>query len=176
MTLSLIENSQDIELKFTQKPGGYWCEDSVNQEMDSKLWAELVPSSGKAETIHGELLRTASKIYRDTYQNGGGNIVEFEDDGYSCDHCDYYETDEDERVEDHSDICHGDWIVTDYYQEYFDLLHEHLSADGRECLNNVKQELIIGLIRNPSIEFDRLVDYVIHTILTTENQPLPQTA
>ena len=176
MTLSLIENSQDIELKFTQKPGGYWREDSVNQELDGKLWAELVPCSGKAKTMHGELLRTASKIYRDTYQNGGGNIVEFEDDGYSCDHCNYYETDEDERFEDHSDVCDSDWVVTDYYQEYFDLLHEHLSTDGSKCLDNVKQELASGLSVNPTIEFDHLIDHVIHIILTTENQPLPQTA
>lgn len=176
MTLLPIENSQNIELKFTAKAGGYWCEDSVNQEMDTKLWAELVPSSGSADTLHGELLRVASKIYRDAYQNGGGNIVDFEDDGYSCDHCDYYERDEDDRVEDHSDICHKDWVITDTYQEYFDLLHKHLPTDGREELSIVRRDLIIGLVRHPVIAFDHMLDYVIHTILTTENQPFKQAA
>lgn len=38
-----------------------------------KLFAELVPASGKCETFEGELLRAISKIYYDYTNNGFGN-------------------------------------------------------------------------------------------------------
>lgn len=35
-----------------------------------KLWSELVPRSGKCDTVNGELLRAANKICYDYYNNG----------------------------------------------------------------------------------------------------------
>ena len=37
------------------------------------LWDRLVPSTGKCDTIEGELLRAASRIYHDYTCNGFGN-------------------------------------------------------------------------------------------------------
>ena len=173
MTSLPTNSSQNIELKLTESAGGYWRGDSVNNETDRKLWAKLVPASGDAETLHGELLRCASKIYRDTYQNGGCNIVDFEDNGYSCDHCGYYETEEEEREGlEHIDECYDSWVIGARYQGYFELLKNHLPKDGRDALSAAKKELLAGVIGHPSIAFDHVVDYAIHTILTTENKPM----
>ena len=83
MNLELIENSQEVQTKFTETAGGYWSGTSVNSELDTQFWEKLVPSKGNADTVHGELLRAASRIYRDMYQNGGGNLIDFVDNGHS---------------------------------------------------------------------------------------------
>lgn len=170
MTLELIENSKDVVLNFTDTAGAYFNDCSVNSETDDRLWRELVPSSGNADTVHGELLRGASRIYRDMYQNGGGNLVEFEDDGHSCDHCSYYENleGEEDYDNDHSDNCADSWVIDDYYQEMFDFLDKHLPYEGREVLKKVKKE-VLSRPYDIDIAFDTLVDHVIHLILTTKN-------
>ncbi|WP_339343552.1 hypothetical protein [uncultured Psychrobacter sp.] len=173
MPLKSIKNSSDITLSFTDTAGGYREETSCNSGLDDSLWQKLVPQSGRASTIHGEVLRGASRIYRDAYQNGGGNIVEFEDDGYSCDHCGFYDEDEDERG-DHEDQCDGGWVISDNYKELFDILDKELPKEGRDVLAKVRKEVLDGIIGMPSIAFDHLVDHAIHLILTTEDEPLKQ--
>lgn len=39
----------------------------------ARLCEKLVPGEGKCETVEGELLRAASRIYHDYYNNGFGN-------------------------------------------------------------------------------------------------------
>lgn len=171
MSLKTLQNSTDITLSFTNTAGGYRDETSPNNSIDAELWQALVPQSGRASTVHGELLRAASRIYRDAYQNGGGNIVEFEDNGYSCDHCGFYDEEEDERG-DHEDQCDGGWVISDNYKELFAILDKELPSKGREVLAKVRQELLDGIIGMPSIAFEHLVDHTIHLILTTENESL----
>lgn len=38
-----------------------------------RLYAKLVPEEGKCETLEGELIRAASRIHHDYYNNGFGN-------------------------------------------------------------------------------------------------------
>lgn len=172
MNLELIENSQDVETKFTETAGGYWADTSVNSELDAQFWEKLVPSKGNADTVHGELLRAASRIYRDMYQNGGGNLIDFEDNGYSCDHCSFYEDrdDSEDYDADHSENCPDSWVISDYYQEMFDFLEKHLTDEGRKTLKEVKA-LVLQQPYDISIMFDRLVDHTIHIIQTTKNAP-----
>ena len=180
MILELIDNSKDVELKFTETAGGYWREDSVNSELDTKLWAELVPSSGDADTVHGELLRSASRLYRDMYQNGGGNLVSFEDNGYSCEHCNHFEyvreaeEQGEDYDEDHSDNCPDSLVISDYYQGMFDFLEKHLTDEGRKTLKEVEKQVLKQPWDIP-IVFDRLVDHAIHMAQTTVNAPMEPT-
>jgi hypothetical protein len=51
----------------------YWNNKGPHQADYDRLWNKLVPDSGSAETIRGELLRSISKIYYDRYNNGFGN-------------------------------------------------------------------------------------------------------
>jgi hypothetical protein len=48
----------------------YWMNKGKHQEAYQKLANELLPDSGKADTLHGELLRALGKIYYDYYNNG----------------------------------------------------------------------------------------------------------
>jgi hypothetical protein len=43
----------------------------------NRLWAELVPKGGQAETLQGELIRIAGKLSDQAYRNGNGNWDEW---------------------------------------------------------------------------------------------------
>lgn len=51
----------------------YWGNTGQYQKDYDRLWKRLVPAEGKADTLHGELLRSISRIYYDLYNNGFGN-------------------------------------------------------------------------------------------------------
>jgi hypothetical protein len=51
----------------------YWDQVGKYQDLYNELFQQLVPSAGKCATVEGELLRAASKIYYDYYNNGFGN-------------------------------------------------------------------------------------------------------
>lgn len=178
MTLEPIENNPAVDLNFTKEAGGYRSEKGVNNKIDSKLWRELVSSSGDSDTVHGELLRGASCIYTDMWQNGGGNLVSYDGNGYDCDHCDYYDQefdndDDDDAREDHEESCAESWVVNEHYQKMIDLLEVYLPAEGREVLKRIKGHILrMNYTARPSIDFDLLIDHAIHVILTTKNQPL----
>ena len=42
-------------------------------EEHPKLWQELVPASGQADSVQGELIRCTGKITDETYRNGNMN-------------------------------------------------------------------------------------------------------
>ncbi len=53
--------------------GSYWNHDGRHQRTYLKLHAKLVPASGRCDTLEGEMLRAASKLYHEAYNNGWGN-------------------------------------------------------------------------------------------------------
>jgi len=54
--------------------GLYWNSEGKYQNEHDALHSRLVPGEGKAQTSHGELLRCATNIYYDWYNNGGCNF------------------------------------------------------------------------------------------------------
>jgi len=65
----LFENDDMFAAK---RPGKYY--DSDRQPHEYRVfWDQLIPASGKAETVEGEMLRAVSKIQHDFYNNGFGN-------------------------------------------------------------------------------------------------------
>lgn len=48
----------------------YWDQTGKHQQTIDELYEKLVPSEGKANTVAGELLRAACRIYYDAYNNG----------------------------------------------------------------------------------------------------------
>jgi len=65
----LFENDDMFAAK---RPGKYY--DSDRQPREYRVfWDQLIPDSGKAETVEGEMLRAVSKIQHDFYNNGFGN-------------------------------------------------------------------------------------------------------
>jgi hypothetical protein len=67
----VAEADDDMFSSQDTTTGKYWRGggDSEYQQ----LWNQLVPASGAAPTVEGELLRAASRLYYDWYNNGFGN-------------------------------------------------------------------------------------------------------
>lgn len=79
-----------IPYEFAQ-PESYWNHTGKYQEQYDRLWKELVPPEGNADTYHGEVLRICSRLYYDYYNNGLCNCYDVNTD-YSDDDEDYEET------------------------------------------------------------------------------------
>lgn len=54
----------------TQKTHNYWNDNGAYQSLYDAYYERLVPSSGNAGTVLGEMLRATSRIYYDYYNNG----------------------------------------------------------------------------------------------------------
>jgi hypothetical protein len=65
-----INEEDDDMFAAPAKPGRFWASPP---EYYSKLWGELIPDSGAAQTLEGELMRASSRLYYDYYNNGMGN-------------------------------------------------------------------------------------------------------
>lgn len=52
--------------------GSYWTNNGRHQQFADTL-AALVPNSGPADSLNGELFRAATRIYFDFFNNGWGN-------------------------------------------------------------------------------------------------------
>lgn len=64
-TINAMEKVQLHEGTYWQNKGRY--------EDEAKQLQALVPNSGEAETMQGEIMRAASRIYYDLFNNGFGN-------------------------------------------------------------------------------------------------------
>ena len=51
----------------------YWSGDGKYQTQFEKFSKELMPASGNCDTVAGEFIRAANKLYWDFYNNGMGN-------------------------------------------------------------------------------------------------------
>jgi hypothetical protein len=51
----------------------YWNQEGKYQEQYTIFFNELVPNSGEAETVEGELLRAITKLQYDAHNNGYGS-------------------------------------------------------------------------------------------------------
>lgn len=66
-----LENKDD-DMFAPAAPGKYW---NNTPEEFNQLYKKLIPDSGACETLEGELLRSANRLYYDYYNNGFGNNV-----------------------------------------------------------------------------------------------------
>lgn len=62
-----------MRARFINERSDYWNQTSPNFPEYQSYWNELVPDEGEANTLQGELLRMASRIMYDYYNNGFGN-------------------------------------------------------------------------------------------------------
>jgi hypothetical protein len=65
-----------IKMKHTPVGKSYWGDTGAFQEEYDKLNNDLVPMSGAARSVHGELIRGIGRIYYDYCNNGNCNIQE----------------------------------------------------------------------------------------------------
>jgi len=179
-----------MEKRHTKLGNSYWNKTGAYEKEYSEFWDKLVPPSGDAPTVHGEMLRAIGRIAYDYANNGNCNLLEYEKT--SCSACggtgceDSYRNDEeDEDYEDTCSYCEGtgdedgDIFIDEYYEKMFDFLEEFMTDD-----TNIV-DLRYWLLNRGSFydykygdeemnRYDKVFDDVIYQILTTENQPNPQ--
>ena len=58
-----------MEKRTTPAGNTYWDANGAYQKELDELYSKLVPASGDAETVHGELVRAVNRLYYE-YCNG----------------------------------------------------------------------------------------------------------
>ena len=182
-----MEKMTTIQKKETPLGQSYWYANGIYQEEYNYFHTNLVPASGYAPTIHGEMIRCVSRLYYDFCNNGNCNAVDMKTE--ECSNCggwgfeEAYDKDEDEQTED----CHwcdgsgeedGENFVTEYYQDMLDFLNEFLNE--KKCVRSLEDFMINGAgyakYKFDAQEMDvynKVVDAVMYQVLTTENKPNP---
>ncbi len=148
-------------MKRTPIGKSYWNNEGSYQKESDELWEQLVPREGEADTVNGELIRIAHRLYHEYCNNGNGNarderIVEH---SYS-----WYEDDEDDY----------EVVIADYWEGIIDYLRNTIRDKE---LNNVCDRIkeIILSERNTFDDedmntYDTMMDITIHYVLTHENK------
>jgi hypothetical protein len=165
----------------------YWASNGVYQIDFDRLYEQLVPTSGDAPTIHGELIRSISRLFYEYCNNGNCNALDREKE--TCHQCggwgfeESYNDDEEQESED----CHwcdgsgerkGDVFVTQYYRAMLDFLDEFLTE--KIFVGKLEDFLIKGKAfskytfdEQEMDVYNKVVDAVMYQVLTTENKPNP---
>ena len=63
----------NVELKLTPAGQHYWDNKGAMQTEFDSLYEKLVPSSGNAASLNGELIRAISRLHYEYYNNGNCN-------------------------------------------------------------------------------------------------------
>ena len=156
----------------------YWEGTGKYSKELEELTSELVPSSGKATSVKGEVLRAINRIAYDYYNNGCGNIFtaiirdkEFEIECF-CEGLDEYCTD-----------CDGSGIIYEveqiveevkvesFWQKFFDTIVAEV-PESSYIVNRFLGALIVayekGSIFEEEVEqqLTNLIDFVMEWLLT----------
>ena len=152
--MKLESNGENVALVLSTREGDWWHDRTPNFERQNELHNQLVPKSGAADSVHGELLRAATRIYYDLYNNGGGNMY---------------------------DNINGDWLeegdegyeepeyeLTGLFSELFGFLEQWMPDEHQECVSDAKSLVLEG-DGSTDICFDNLIDRVVYVIENTKN-------
>lgn len=185
-----------LEKLTTLSGNSYWNETGAYQKQWNELYENLVPDSGEAGTIHGELIRCASRLFYDYCNNGNCNVLDhkYEMVTYTCGDCDGTgkidndEEDKDDPYEEHPNDCvncggsgetedeeQGDVFIAEFYEEVIDFLEMNLT--NNDCTDRLKEFLLHSGKGYNSYKFDdpemavynKVCDEVMYQVLTTEN-------
>lgn len=165
----------------------YWGHDGAYQNLYDNLYDKLVPASGYAPTIHGEMLRSISRLFYDFCNNGNCNVLDLKMD--TCHNCGgwgyeekYNDEEEEQEIEDcsycgSSGEVQDEVYITKYYEEMVDFLQEFMNE--KESIFNLKKFLIDEYSIRYSFSdeqmdiYNKVVDDVMYQILNTKDNPNP---
>lgn len=151
-----------IEIKRTPIGKSYWNNEGAYEKETNELYEKLVPLEGEAETVNGELIRIAHRLYHE-YCNNGNMNARYEQPVER--HCSWYDDDDDDEY---------DIILDDRYEEMIEYLCRTINnAELNGVLERIKE-----IILNEENSFcdadmhtyDTMMDIVNHYVLTHENK------
>lgn len=175
-------------MKRTPLGRSYWHETGFYQGGYDLLYAQLVPDSGNAPTIHGEMIRCVGRLFYDFCNNGNCNAVDVKmEECHQCGGSGYEEVYNEDEDQWENEDCHwcdgsgedeGETFVTDYYQEMLDFLYEFLKDN--KCVGKLEDFMLkgagYGKYKFDDKEMDiynHVVDCVVYQCLNTQNNPNP---
>ena len=190
------------DVKTTELGKSYWAEGGAYQKEYKELYDELVPSSGSSETLHGELIRSISRLFWDYCNNGNCNAAEakYGETEYTCYDCGgvgNFEVDDEGNVKD-CESCDGcgfhteeeieEVEITPFYGRFLDLIQDSLEKefdanDVYEIVSTVEEIIKNSVEYNGSSNYfndenmaayNKLSDYVIWFVLNTDDSELPK--
>jgi hypothetical protein len=101
----------------------YWNENGKFQKELDKLYKELVPSTGRAKSLRGEVLRAANELYYERFNNGNINAVE--------------------EIEDNEDIDGMTRLkITPFFKNFIAIIRYVLGGEGLRAVGRVEESLI----------------------------------
>lgn len=168
-----------ITNKCTEKGKHYWNNEGVYDKEFTQLTEELVPATGMAKNLRGELVRAANRLYYEYCNNGNCNAAEpvYSDREYDDDE-EYEEDDEYELV------------ISEFYENFITIIRETLThSDDVWSSDKAKQadeicdrirDLIVTETESHFSEtdwnwYDRLIDVVYEwcAVHPTDERPIP---
>jgi hypothetical protein len=167
------------EKKITIKGNSYWGSNGAYQEEYDKLSDELVPQSGEADTVHGELMRASGNLFYEFCNNGNCNAVDsIMETCHSCGGDGYQDEEEDEdgyREDCH--YCGGECRnvvggeVTKKYAEHLAFIKKELPSAP---IDELKQFMIdeytnISFGDDEMKLYNDVMDEVMYHVVNTEN-------
>lgn len=103
----------------------YWNGNGKFQKEFDKLYKELVPSTGRAKSLRGEVLRAANELYYERFNNGNINAVEEIED------------------EDNEDIDGMTRLkITPFFKNFIAIIRYVLGGEGLRAIGRVEESLI----------------------------------
>ena len=138
-----------MKTKRTELTKHYWNNEGAYEQEFSQLTNELMPSTGRAEYLVGEVVRAANRLYYEYCNNGNMNardIVELYDDDYEVE-------------------------LSEFYGAFINIIRDALDRDGDEDGVNVMDSIEAFIIEdNPDRReyfsdehmhtYDLMIDYV----------------
>lgn len=174
----------ELGIKQTSLEGSYWNHKGAYQEEGDRLYDEMVPASGAAATVNGEMIRGINRLFYEYCNNGNCNAAVVTRAGDR----DWWDVDENEEDGGDPDEV-VDVEIDPYYEKFLTLIQERLSEriDEREvdALVSAVREVIVSIGYMPDMmlhlyfskenvnAYSRLCDAVIWYVLNTQDADLP---
>ena len=168
-------------MKNTELGKSYWANNGAYSKEAKKLYDELVPDEGEAQTVNGELVRVISRLQHEYCNNGNGNArtcdtIEEEVDCYEC-----RGNGEDDNG-DVCDVCGGSGVEYEEYdgENYIEEFWLDMIDFVEETVPNISEDIkkVKDVILNDKCSCDdnemavysEMIDKVMYYVLTTENK------
>ena len=171
-------------MRHTESGNSYWNNNGAYSKELLELYNKLVPDSGNAQTVHGELVRAVCWLGYEYYNNG------------NCNACAPYYADPEYDVDDDGkEYCINDGEIkridiNGYYDNMLDFIYTYSDVEGLTTTQQVEKAVedvrfvikqavnykTCGGYFQESFEkrYSELTDLVMYVVLNTEDMPNPE--